>query len=273
MLMLGESVLSLLIVSVAEEKLDYYAIILVGILTVVMLQDLYYESQPSHIEGHAMNKLASGSAFLLLVQFTSLALIFLGASYKYMLDLLNYSSSYGSTSYDSNYEGSSSTYGDTKSEYDSGYNATSSYGQDPYATDNKEDTDPYHFRHLGGGIVNPEDAQQSKEYVVWMFCMSLVCVLFFLELMLILHQGVPWKLCIIDPTRVGADVWLKRVLKALMIVLKLALLLSFAFYSTNETLQSYEVTMVIFFGGAIVAIFLFIRIIDWEFLYVAPDRN
>lgn len=255
MLMLGESVLSLLIVGLSDEQ-EYYIIVLVGVLTIVMLQDLHYESQPLDADTHAMAGMRAGNAYVILIQFYSLALIFLGASYKYMLDLLNYKDAYGEE-YESGYE---SGYGGGYNETYKGSNATY---EDSYSKE-EEGTNEAHLRLLGGSIVNPEDAQKSKEYVVWLYCLSLVFVLVSLELMLVLHQGIPWKRWLSVKGWTKEPV--KRVILVFFLFLKIGILVSFAFYATNSTLMSYTVSYVTFFGGAIAFIFLTIRIIDWECL-------
>ena len=56
MLMLGESILSLLIVDVPDEDKDYYATFYSAMLTVILLQYLHFRSQPNHADGHALRR-------------------------------------------------------------------------------------------------------------------------------------------------------------------------------------------------------------------------
>ena len=90
--------LSLLIVSISLHG-HYYFIVFIGVVTTVMLQDLHFESQPSHTDSHAMMSVTRAAFYVIGIQIYSLALIALGASYKYMLDLFNweYSAAHVST--------------------------------------------------------------------------------------------------------------------------------------------------------------------------------
>jgi hypothetical protein len=85
MLMLGESVLSLLIVGARQEN-NYYATFYCGIITISLGQYLHFQSQPHHANDHAIRRDRNrGYAFIILFQIYSAALIILGASYKMML--------------------------------------------------------------------------------------------------------------------------------------------------------------------------------------------
>jgi len=87
MLMIGESVLSLLIVTTVEET-EYYALYSLGVLSVIALQMLIYESEP-HVSGHALwRNLYTQFVYSVLIQLLSMGLIVLGASYKVMLTTL-----------------------------------------------------------------------------------------------------------------------------------------------------------------------------------------
>jgi hypothetical protein len=85
MLMLGETVLSLLIVDLSEGY-DYYVTFFSGVISIVLLEYLHFRSQPHDPNEHAMrrNKNA-GFAFIILMHTYSAALIILGASYKMLL--------------------------------------------------------------------------------------------------------------------------------------------------------------------------------------------
>jgi len=85
MLMLGESVLSLLIVQISYGK-EYYVTFYCGILSVMGFQSLHYHSQPHHAEEHAMRRSTkAGTLFFLLMGIYSMALVAIGASYKLLL--------------------------------------------------------------------------------------------------------------------------------------------------------------------------------------------
>ncbi len=88
MLMLGESILSLLIVNDVHHKaqVEYYTTFYVGIVSVTLLQVLYFRTQPHSADHHAMRRTRkSGIAFNYFIQFYSAALIVVGASYNMLL--------------------------------------------------------------------------------------------------------------------------------------------------------------------------------------------
>lgn len=63
MLMLGETVLSLLIVGVYVEH-GFYKIVYCGILTISLLNTMHFRSQPHHADDHAMRrKMERGISF------------------------------------------------------------------------------------------------------------------------------------------------------------------------------------------------------------------
>lgn len=85
MLMLGESVLSLLIVDVAESS-AYYKTFFCGILSITLLDYLHFRSQPHHADDHALRRSKEAAInFTLLIQIYSAALVVLGTSYKMLL--------------------------------------------------------------------------------------------------------------------------------------------------------------------------------------------
>jgi len=85
LLMLGESILSLLIVEV-KESTQYYVVFFFGVATVILIQHLHFQSQPSHAADHAMRRSrASGIAYSVAFDIYSMALVALGASFKIML--------------------------------------------------------------------------------------------------------------------------------------------------------------------------------------------
>jgi hypothetical protein len=88
MLMLGESVLSLLIVEVVDTA-EYYKAFIGGILSITLGQYLHFHSAPSDPDQHAIRRsVGSSFVFYWLFQAYSLALIVLGVSYKMSLQEL-----------------------------------------------------------------------------------------------------------------------------------------------------------------------------------------
>jgi Bacterial low temperature requirement A protein (LtrA) len=87
MLMLGESVLSIL-TSKGEDSWQYSISFFCGLLTITILQYLFFRSQPSEAKDHAMRRSQWGE-FLWMYMHTiySAYLILVGCSYKMMLSL------------------------------------------------------------------------------------------------------------------------------------------------------------------------------------------
>lgn len=85
MLMLGESILSLMIVDVDEDK-DYYTTFYSSLLTVILLQYLHFRSQPHHADGHALRRHKNaGIGWTLFHQIYSAALISMGAAFTLLV--------------------------------------------------------------------------------------------------------------------------------------------------------------------------------------------
>jgi len=85
MLMLGESILSLLIVA-GSKGLPYFITFYTGILSVTLFQYMYFRSQPVDIDDHAMRRSAfAGFSFTVMIIVFSGALIVFGGSYKLIL--------------------------------------------------------------------------------------------------------------------------------------------------------------------------------------------
>lgn len=77
--------MSLLIVETIESR-EYYTIAGLGCLTVIVLQMLKFESEPSTADGHALwRSTTAATLFSLLIQLLSMSLISFGVSYKIML--------------------------------------------------------------------------------------------------------------------------------------------------------------------------------------------
>lgn len=83
--MLGETVLSLLIVDLIESP-GYFRTFFCGLLSIIALEWLHFRSQPHHADAHAMRRHKNaGVLFNLLNQVYSIALVILGATYKMFL--------------------------------------------------------------------------------------------------------------------------------------------------------------------------------------------
>jgi len=90
MLMLGETVLSLLVVSNADQ-MAYYKTFYCGIITIVLLEYIHFRAQPVSAEEHAFQRgLLPSLWFLYMMIIYSAALIMLGASYKMLLFEFHY---------------------------------------------------------------------------------------------------------------------------------------------------------------------------------------
>lgn len=88
MLMLGESVFSLLIVDVSNEGNSFYTVFYCGILTVIFLQLLHFQSQPHDADSHAMRRSKNAGVVWNWFQYVySFALVMLGAAFTFFLVL------------------------------------------------------------------------------------------------------------------------------------------------------------------------------------------
>ncbi len=85
MLMLGEGVLSLLVVDITNVP-GYYVTFFGGVVSLTLMEYLHFRSQPHHPDQHAMRRSKNaGVLFAFVMQIYSGALIVLGASYKMFL--------------------------------------------------------------------------------------------------------------------------------------------------------------------------------------------
>jgi hypothetical protein len=85
MLMLGETVLSLLIVDGTGVP-GYYGTFMCGLVAIILLQYLHFRSQPHDPDEHAMRRhRISGILFSIVYHIYSLSLVILGATYKMFL--------------------------------------------------------------------------------------------------------------------------------------------------------------------------------------------
>ena len=152
--MLGESILSLLIVDVDEDK-DYYTTFYSSLLTVILLQYLHFRSQPHHADGHALRRHKNaGIGWSIFHQIYSAALISMGSAFTLLVMEYTYT-------------------GDIVAD---------------------GDHDDGHRRSLAGGgggggssYYDPEDRQQR---IAHLFCWSLTTIWFCLDAMTLLHLGI-----------------------------------------------------------------------------------
>ena len=173
MLMLGESVLSLLIVQ--GETGDFYKAFFCGIFSISLLELLHFRSQPHDAAEHAYRRSVGASiVFTLLNWIYSAALIVLGTSYK----MIQYEYVYD--------DGSSSSYGGDGDGY--GYDT---YGNNTDYGDSDYDGTGGRYRMLAGGSGPPiGDKDDRRQRVAHFFCGSLAIVWFCLDTMTLAHKGI-----------------------------------------------------------------------------------
>ena len=161
MLMLGESILSLLIVDVSGGS-DYYGTFYAGILSTILLQYQHYRSQPHHADEHAMrHKKEAAVAFSILMQIYSAALILLGVCNKMFL-------------FEYVYEDA---------------------GSHRRMTERNEEENPMLFdvpRGLAGGSAAALEytTADRQQRIAYFYCGSMAVVWLTCDLMLIVHRGL-----------------------------------------------------------------------------------
>eukprot|EP00565_Helicotheca_tamesis_P001307 CAMPEP_0185727646 /NCGR_PEP_ID=MMETSP1171-20130828/3277_1 /TAXON_ID=374046 /ORGANISM="Helicotheca tamensis, Strain CCMP826" /LENGTH=650 /DNA_ID=CAMNT_0028396257 /DNA_START=26 /DNA_END=1978 /DNA_ORIENTATION=- len=191
MLMLGEAVLSLLIVETTE-VFDYYFVALVGVITVIMIQGLHFESEPSHADNHALwRNMQAGQWYSVFLQLLSMGLIAFGVSYKVMLKGIHKEAEYAK---DAGYGGGGDygdSYGEKSGEYGDSYGDSGGYG-DGGGRLMVEDT----FIGGDGGIFGlgrrflAGSVEVSDKAAAGLFCLSLTITLISLELLTNTHKGM-----------------------------------------------------------------------------------
>jgi hypothetical protein len=98
MLMLGESILSLLIVDIEHAGKEFYSVFYCALLTVVLLQLLHFQSQPHDADLHVLRRSKNrGILWRLLQGVYSMALVTLSASFTFFLLFSDDSSSTGNS--------------------------------------------------------------------------------------------------------------------------------------------------------------------------------
>lgn len=169
MLMLGESVFSILIVDIPNESLDFYKTFYFSLLTIVLMQYLHFRSQPDHADHHAMRRSKnSGMSWSLFQIAYSFALVALGAAFTIFLTVF--------ANEENNDDATSCrrwlAETDTQAEVDT----TVGY--------------PLCRRWLAGGEEAKYDADTLKERAAHLFSGSLAIIFFCLDCMTILHLGI-----------------------------------------------------------------------------------
>jgi hypothetical protein len=194
MLMLGESVLSLLIVDVVESS-DYYKTFVSGLVSIILLQYLHYQSQPTDPNEHAMRRgFGSGFVYYWLTQVYSLSLIVFGSCYKMLLYEFVYQ----------NYDESAS--------YSSSGKKRRSILQHVF---NK----PRWLAASADSFVSQLDPKDRQQREAYFFSGSLALIFFCLDALSLAHRGIAaqWKLCECSDSRK------KRIVAYTLVVCRVAL--------------------------------------------------
>jgi len=160
MLMLGESILSLLIVNDISDysEREFYTTFYLGIVSVTLLQFLYFKSQPHSADYHAMRRSRlAGIVYGVVIQYYSAALIVVGVSYKMLL--IEYSK-------------------DHEVKPSDGYENTSGAADDSH-------------RWLAGSSSSSDDLSTSERQkrIALMFGCGLGTLFICLDLLLLAHNG------------------------------------------------------------------------------------
>jgi hypothetical protein len=165
MLLLGESVLSLLIVKFVPSQ-GYQQVFYCGVVSIALLQYLHFRSQPHHADEHAMRRSRNaGIFFVTVLQVYSIALVVMGTSFKMLL-------------YEQVYE-------------DETVSA-------PVANHTRRATSTILSRLLADATATTAasttaaeiDEKNHEKYVAMFYCISLAVVWFCLDVMLLLHRGI-----------------------------------------------------------------------------------
>ena len=180
MLMLGESIFSILIVDVPNENQEYFGTFYASTLTVILLQFLHFKSQPHSAHGHAMRRNKdAGIAVNLLAYVYSLALVCLGAAFTFFLTHFNNNAGEETTSYeDMSYE----------------KNTVDGSGYDDHSS-----------RWLAGGDddTTTTDTDMTMQRASHLFAGSLAISFWCLDAMTLFHLGLKqgWDRCVAPNSR------------------------------------------------------------------------
>lgn len=161
MLMLGESVLSLLVVDVSETS-QYYKTLFSGIVSITLLEYLHFRSQPHLPEDHAMRRSKeAGITFHYLMTFYSMALVALGTSYKMLLYEVNKEKTYSTVAADDTEH--------RRSLFPAGLSRLLAAGAE--------------------GSASEYDPNRRQNVAHW-FCISMALVWFCSDAMILVHRGI-----------------------------------------------------------------------------------
>jgi len=80
---LGESILSIIGIGHTTVSREYYSVVMVGIVSVIWLHFLHFESEPSDASAHALwGNRWNTVCYILMIQVITISLIGYGSSYK-----------------------------------------------------------------------------------------------------------------------------------------------------------------------------------------------
>ncbi len=156
--MLGESILSLLIVDVPAEDTGYFTTFYCSLLTVIFLQYLHFRSMPHNADDHAMRRSKNRGMVWGLMKYTySCALIALGAAFT--LFIMSFAS-------------------------DEINEASDAYGERRLAATNN-------------GSKSLHELQQLEQHAANLFCLALALIYFTLDVMSLMNVGLEsaWGRC------------------------------------------------------------------------------
>ena len=211
MLMLGESILSLLIVPTQQG--DYYKAFFCGILSITILQVLHFQSQPHEADGHALRRSRRGGViFILFGQMYSAALIVLGTCYKMILFEFVFAQDAGEAH---------------RLLQDVGYSAE----------EIAQDADLHRYLAASGPPI--DDVEVRQQHVAHYFCVSMALVWLCLDVMLVAHKGIAFNIKRCSESRGNNS---QQSLAIGMTVIRGSLIVFFGtmgFYITEPTLLSF----------------------------------
>jgi len=205
--MLGESVLSLLVVDIAEAR-GYYKVFLDGVISIVLLEYLHFQSQPSNPDQHAMRQsLWSSFIFYWCLPVYSFALLVLGTSYKMFLFEFLYMELDGNDEY-ANVDSGHRVRRNILSQWDERWLAGGSSAALRFTADNRQ----IRIAHF--------------------FCGSLAVVFCCLDVMSLTHKGFveKWKQCDCNDSSKT-----QKYLGLFLVLLRVAVLVIVATLSQYET--------------------------------------
>jgi hypothetical protein len=191
MLMLGESILSLLIVDVPDEGTDYYATFYCSLLTVIFLQYLHFRSMPHAADDHAMRRSKNrGMGWVLFKYMYSCALVALGSAFTLFASSFSYEID------------------ETGTQHRKVMATTMMMGaQDDFSSGRQ-------LAGGGGGSVTREEFDRMEQTAAHLFSIALTIVFFGLDGMSFMSVG--WEGC---KARVHCTTTFKYNLKGLVLVL------------------------------------------------------